>query len=169
MRSGVLYALWFLAGRSRAKMARAVATLAAPTGARQRTGIFWRAISEMQMQNDRDQRSGRFLSGCKPGPGRSRGSRNRLADAFIADLREVWEAHGIQALEKCALEEPSQFLRVIASLMPRDINLNVAIDAASFADRFAQAAALLGQDIEPPRRPRKLLPGQRVIEHDDVG
>jgi hypothetical protein len=111
---------------------------------------------------------GLFLVGNKPPGGRPKGSRNKLAESFVADLRDVWETHGIEALERCAEEEPAQFVRVVASLMPKDINLNVGIDPTSFASRFAAAAALLG-NTEPPRLPRHPLPGQRVIEHDNVG
>jgi hypothetical protein len=113
---------------------------------------------------DRDERTGRFQLGHKGG-GRPKGSRNKLAESFVADLRDCWELHGVQALERCALEEPSQFVRVIASLMPRDVNLSIGIDPTSFADRFAQAAALLG--LDPPRQVRRPLPGQRVIEHGE--
>jgi hypothetical protein len=113
----------------------------------------------------RDQR-GRFLSGGKPGPGRAKGSRNRLAESFVADLYNVWEAHGASALERCAIEEPAQFVRVVASLMPKDINLSVEIDPASFVSRFHTAAQLLGHDVEPPRPRRPLrVVAAKVIDH----
>ena len=116
--------------------------------------------------HDRDERSGRFLNGTKGGPGRPKGARSKLGEAFVEDLRRVWEDLGEDALRRCAVEEPGQFLRVVASLMPRDLNINVGIDVASFANRFAAAAQLLGND--PPSRPRKALPNQpRVIEHVD--
>jgi hypothetical protein len=118
-----------------------------------------------EMQTDRDERTGRFQLGHKGG-GRPKGSRNKLAESFVADLRDCWELHGVQALERCALEEPSQFLRVIASLMPKDVNLSVEISAVAFADRFRAAAELLGHDVDPPRL-RRPLPGQRVIEHGE--
>jgi hypothetical protein len=69
------------------------------------------------------------------------------------------------ALQRCAEEEPAQFVRVVASLMPKDINLNVAVDVADFATKFRTACAMLGNT--EPSRLRRPLPGQRVIEHDD--
>jgi hypothetical protein len=42
----------------------------------------------------RDAQSGRFLSGCKPGPGRAKGSRNRLAENFLAAFADDFEKHG---------------------------------------------------------------------------
>jgi hypothetical protein len=84
--------------------------------------------------------------------GRPRGSRNRLADAFVSDLAACWEKYGVQALETCAITEPSVFVRVIASLMPKDINLNVGLDVAGFAQKFQTAAEMLGNP--PPKRLR---------------
>jgi hypothetical protein len=121
-------------------------------------------ITEIKTTADRDQR-GRFLAGNNGG-GRKPGSRNKLAETFVADLRDCWEKHGVAALEACALEDPTQFVRVIASLMPKTIDLNMSLDVSAFANRFAQAVALLGND-PPPRQIRKPLPGQRIIEHDE--
>jgi hypothetical protein len=123
-------------------------------------------MSEITTQTDRDER-GRYKTG-NIGGGRPKGARSKLGEAYVADLRDCWETHGAVALARCATEEPAQFVRVVASLMPKDINLNVAIDAVAFADRFNMACELLGN--EAPRQVRKPLPGQRVvIEHDNVG
>jgi hypothetical protein len=115
---------------------------------------------------DRDQKSGRFLSGCKPGPGRSLGSRNQLATAFVDDLKTVWNETGITALRRCAEEEPAQFVRVVASLMPKDISVSVGVDAASFGMTFRAAVEALGNEIIEPSRRRPPLPNQRVIDHE---
>jgi hypothetical protein len=113
---------------------------------------------------DRDER-GRFQTG-NIGGGRPKGARSKLGEAFVEDLRRVWEELGEQALRECAISEPGQFLRVVASLMPRDLNVNVAVDPQSFVEKFRSACALLGNQA-PPARLRRPLPGQvRVIEHE---
>ena len=96
--------------------------------------------------------------------GRPRGSRNRLSEAFLADLREAWERHGARALETCALEDPSGFVRTVAGLMPRHVDLNVGVDAAQFALTFRQAIELLGN--EPSMLPRRRR--AKVIEAEVV-
>ncbi|WMT71140.1 hypothetical protein [Bradyrhizobium sp. Ash2021] len=112
--------------------------------------------------SDRDSKSGRFLSGCKPGPGRRVGSRNALSESFVADLKNCWELHGRDALDRVARDQPEVLLKVIASLMPRDVNLSFSVDASEFASRFRTATELLGNSPEPPRLRRPL----RVINHD---
>ena len=112
----------------------------------------------------RDATTGRFQLG-HTGGGRPRGSRNKLGEQFLSDLRDVWQTHGIQALEKCAEEEPGTFVRVIAGLLPKTIDLNIAVDVADFATKFRTAYAMLGNDVPP--RPRRPLPNQpKVIEHN---
>jgi hypothetical protein len=90
------------------------------------------------------------------------------AESFIADLHTVWEKHGLAALEKCAVEEPGQFIRVLATLMPKNVNLSVALDPVDFASRFRSAREMLG-NVEPPRLRRPLPNQPLVIERDDDG
>src|SRR5690242_3754569 len=97
---------------------------------------------------ERDTTTGRFVTGNVGGPGRKLGSRNKLGEAFIEDLRAAWNEHGATALARCAVEEPARFVRIVASLMPRDISLNVTteVDMADFASKFRAAVALLGNE-----------------------
>jgi hypothetical protein len=62
----------------------------------------------------------------QPGnPGRPRGSRNKLGEAFIAALAEDFEKHGVEVIERVRIEKPEAYIKVIASLLPKDLNLNV--------------------------------------------
>jgi hypothetical protein len=82
-----------------------------------------------------------------------------LASDFIRDLASAWQEHGIQALDDCATKEPATFCKIIASLLPRHIDLNLSVDVVDFAAKFETARQLLGND-EPPRQRRPL----RVID-----
>jgi hypothetical protein len=57
--------------------------------------------------------------------GRPKGSRNRLSEDFVAALFDDFQDHGAAAIAACRAEKPDVYVRVIASLMPRDVNFSV--------------------------------------------
>jgi hypothetical protein len=68
---------------------------------------------------------GRFLPGNNGGAGRPKGSRNQLGEAFIADLYAHWQIHGAEAIEKMYAKNPADYVKVVASILPKDVNMNV--------------------------------------------
>lgn len=72
----------------------------------------------------KDDKTGRFLTG-NIGGGRQKGSRNRLGEAFIEDLLHAWESQGPAAIQTVIETKPDAFLKVVASLMPKDLNVNI--------------------------------------------
>lgn len=67
----------------------------------------------------------------KGNPGRPRGAKNKLTEAFWKDFAEAWEASGASALKAVAADDPSTFVRVAASVMPKEAELTVRRIAAS--------------------------------------
>lgn len=62
----------------------------------------------------------------KPGnPGRPKGARNKLGEAFIEDMLADWEANGPAAIRKVRTEKPDAYLKVVASILPKDLNVNI--------------------------------------------
>lgn len=53
--------------------------------------------------------------------GRPKGSRNKLGEAFIADVFAKWTEHGAAALDALIEQDPGGFVRVVASLMPKEM------------------------------------------------
>lgn len=51
--------------------------------------------------------------------GRARGSRNHFSEGFLHDLADDFEHHGRVAIERMRRERPAEYIRVIASLLPR--------------------------------------------------
>jgi hypothetical protein len=62
--------------------------------------------------------------------GRPKGSRNKLGEDFIADLHARWEQHGAVAIEKVFTGRPDIYLKVVASLVPKEANINQQVNAS---------------------------------------
>jgi hypothetical protein len=52
--------------------------------------------------------------------GRPRGSRNKLGEEFLAELYNAYLANGRAAIERVVEEDPAAFLRIVASLIPKE-------------------------------------------------
>lgn len=70
------------------------------------------------------------LTPFKPGEsgnpkGRPKGSRNKLGEAFLEAMHADFEEHGVLAIARVRTEKPDAYLKVIASILPRDLNVNV--------------------------------------------
>ena len=93
----------------------------------------------------------RFVTGGKPGPGRPKGSRNKLAEAFTQALHDDFMEHGEVVIATVRAEKPDQYLKVIASLVPKDVNLNVnnmdEMTDAELAERIQSLATTLAPFI----------------------
>jgi hypothetical protein len=60
----------------------------------------------------------------KPGnPGRPKGSRNKLGEAFVAALHDDFMAHGVTVIERVREEKPDQYMKVVASLLPKEFKI----------------------------------------------
>jgi len=57
--------------------------------------------------------------------GRPKGSRNKLAEAFITDMQADWEQNGVSVIAAVREEKPDVYLKVVASILPRDLNVNI--------------------------------------------
>jgi hypothetical protein len=74
---------------------------------------------------EQDPETGRFVAGNSGNGGRAKGRRNKLGEAFIADLYEDWKGNGAAAIKAVRADKPDAYLKVIASILPKDVNVNV--------------------------------------------
>jgi hypothetical protein len=65
---------------------------------------------------------GRFVPG-NAGGGRPRGARSKLGEAFMEALLASFQEHGAATIERVRQEKPEQYLKIIASLLPKELEL----------------------------------------------
>jgi hypothetical protein len=61
-----------------------------------------------------------FQPGNAGGPGRPKGARHKLKELFLTALANDFEAHGIEAINRAREEKPDTYLKVIASILPKE-------------------------------------------------
>ena len=72
----------------------------------------------------RDPKTGQLLPGVQLNPaGRPKGSRNKLGEAFIEALHDDFQKNGVTAIERVRATEPAQYLKVIAAIVPKELNI----------------------------------------------
>ena len=80
--------------------------------------------------------------------GRPKGARNRLEECFLADLLEDWEANGVVALGKAREKDPASYVKIVASLMPKKVDPDGALDGIT-RDELRLAITALQSFLAP--------------------
>lgn len=95
------------------------------------------------------------LTPWKPGQsgnpkGRAKGSRNKLAEAFVSDLYADWQEHGVAAIAQVRVERPHEYVKVVASILPKEVKIERMDDMNDdeLARRVRQLAADLGVAVQ---------------------
>ncbi len=57
--------------------------------------------------------------------GRPKGTKDAINKAFVDDVTKDWRECGKEALERARKERPAEYVRMVASLLPKDQNLRV--------------------------------------------
>lgn len=81
-----------------------------------------------------DEKPWQFKPGNNANPaGRPKGSRNRLGEAFVQALHDDFQRHGIETIGRVRTERPHEYLKVVASLLPKQLEIKES-DFDSFSD-----------------------------------
>jgi hypothetical protein len=99
--------------------------------------------------------------------GRPKGSRNKLGEAFIEALHADFEENGAAAIVKCRTEKPDAYLKVLASILPKELKISNESDLSDeqLVERIRQLDSVIrpflgaegeggaGGRVEPTARP----------------
>ena len=94
--------------------------------------------------------NGRFSKG-NIGGGRKIGSRNMLGECFVDDVYSNWLLHGAETIDIVRRTRPADYLKVVASILPTTVNVNVSVIEAMKDDELntsIRRLCLVGNDAE---------------------
>jgi hypothetical protein len=57
--------------------------------------------------------------------GRRKGSRDRIETKMLEAIARDFEAHGEEAIKICRRERPNEYLKLVASLLPREVEASI--------------------------------------------
>jgi hypothetical protein len=93
--------------------------------------------------------------GPTPNPkGRGKGTPNKFSQQLVADFAADWRVHGAAAIARLREESVVAYVKIAASLVPREMLLQISRPMAEMTDEQLQAAAIEEQEAS-----------QKVIEH----
>src|SRR5262245_24392324 len=94
--------------------------------------------------------------------GRAKGSRNKLSEDFVAALYNDFQEHGSAAIAACRSERPDVYVRVIAGILPKDVNVKVhQLDDLS-DDQLIRKLAVLTEMAKPLLAQLPMIDGEAV-------
>lgn len=87
------------------------------------------------------------------------GARRRLFEDFLEDMHDSWKVYGRAALMTAALTDPVAYVRVAASLMPKEIEatINVVHADRMSNDELAAIACQGGEDLMATEEDEEIL------------
>lgn len=84
----------------------------------------------------------RFKPGQSGNPGGQPAARNRLTAKFLNALEADFEVYGPEAIEACRQKNPGAYIKAIAALLPKEIELKGPLQDMSDEDLLSGVAAL---------------------------
>ena len=99
----------------------------------------------------------RFQPGNNRNPaGRPKGSRNKFGEVFVGAFLDDFNKYGVRVIEQVREESPHIYLRIAASIVPAEVNLNLTNQLQELTDaeldlleRFAEQQQALQIEHQP--------------------
>lgn len=92
--------------------------------------------------------NGKFAKGNRCSPGRPLGSRHKLSEDFLRDFHTVWLAKGLGALQCMVEKMPAEFVRVAASLMPKEFAMEELVPTGKKRELYTPVHLKFMQELQ---------------------
>ena len=117
----------------------------------------------------RDPVTGQFLKGTAPGPGRPKGSKDRLNVQVIETLEKLWASRGAEIIDQLAAEKPEVVASLIARLIPQELATQASTgDDEQKAQQNQEVTIRLVQQDTAPALPAREVEGELLPPEDSV-
>ncbi|MBY0255902.1 MAG: hypothetical protein K2X54_31710 [Methylobacterium organophilum] len=92
-----------------------------------------------------------FKPGASPNPaGRPKGSRNKLGEAFLTALSDDFDQHGVAVIERARKADPVAYVKVVASLLPKELKIERSAVEEMSDDELARLIDVVRAEIGVP-------------------
>jgi hypothetical protein len=89
--------------------------------AKSKSSTVFTAVTD---KTDSKQAPWQFKPGQSGNPlGRPKGSRSKLSESFIAAMCSDFEENGVRVIETVRAERPQDYLKIIASILPKELHV----------------------------------------------
>jgi hypothetical protein len=89
----------------------------------------------MSVTDKTAKKQGQWRPGQSGNPaGRPKGARNKVSEKFLEALAEHFEAHGEAAIDRVFQERPHDYLKIVASVLPKRMELEDATPAKPLSE-----------------------------------
>lgn len=86
----------------------------------------------------------------EPGnPGKPKGAKHKLQESFVKDVYAAWQERGAAAVNAMIDEKPGDFVKVVASLIPKETTLNINDHSELTDDELAERIRSLAAQLAP--------------------
>jgi hypothetical protein len=125
-------------------------------------------LKEMKGNQDsdmsKDQYFRRGVSNDGNGGGRRAGARNKLQTKLLEELAADFEEHGAGVIKIARIEKPIEYLKVIASVLPKELIVEQGV-LADLSDEEIAAHLSLLQRMQVKAAAERAEPEQETVKH----